>query len=357
MYSYKMLNKGDVKGNHYEFDPLKSTLFVRENSNSVFEFIRKFKTGFLNIESTFSRGNVWTNEQKSKFIESIILNFPIPAFYVNEKINGEWIVIDGLQRTKTLIDFLDNKFPLTKLELLKASNYTFFQDLDPALRTRIEDKKLNIQVLTASTPIPIVYEIFDRINTGGTQLSRQEIRNGIMQGKATNLLRELSNSDLFRQAVDNGISSKRMEDMEYVLRFLTFQLLEYKGGDFNNFLDEGMVFLNQMEEDKIEQLKLQFFRVMKRSFEFFGKDNFRKKNKDGKTSKILAVLFDAVSYYFSKNDDAFLDKNKKSILENYSKLTIRLAKQNLLNSSSNIAAKVNKRFELTTKTLSDFKNA
>ena len=163
---------GDMEKHKYSnsLDPLKSTLFVRETTNSVFEFIHKFKKGNIDTEAAFSRGDIWSIKQKSKFIESVILNFPIPAFYVNEKINGEWLIIDGAQRTRTFVDFLNNKFSLKNLELLPTLNECTFSDLEIALRTKIEDKKLNIQILTASTPPHIVYQIFERINTGGTPL-------------------------------------------------------------------------------------------------------------------------------------------------------------------------------------------
>jgi len=295
---------------------------IREDPQSVYEWARKLDRGMLIIDPEFQRNLVWKPEQKSQFIESVLVNIPLPPLYVNQRSDGKYIVVDGLQRTTTLIDFVKDQFALSELKLLKDLNGRRFTDLKPQEQARIEDRKLLIYVIKPSVPLPMVYDIFHRINTGGTQLTRQEIRNCFYIGKATRLLKELSEKDYFRRAIDNGISPKRMKDREAILRYLAFKLQDYKvdyKNDMDAFLGEAMKKINQMSLEEIESLKSDFERVMKRTYEFFGKNNFRLPTNSSR-GRINIALMEAVSYFFSKKSDQFLDKHEQTIKVNFQHL-------------------------------------
>ena len=209
-------------GGLYPYDPTEKDIDIREAPHTVFELMRKYDQKKLIINPDFQRNLVWKPEQKSKFIESIILNFPIPPFYVNETREGKYIVVDGLQRTSALHEFINDKFELKDLDALpKLNGYNFSElgTLAGYYQTKIEDKKLNLYVIKPSVPNKVVYDIFSRINTGGTMLNRQEVRNCIFIGKAADLLKELSGEEYFRKAIDNGVSPTRMKDREVVLRY------------------------------------------------------------------------------------------------------------------------------------------
>ena len=295
---------------------------IREDPQSVYEWARKLDRGMLIIDPEFQRNLVWKPQQKSQFIESVLVNIPLPPLYVNQRSDGKYIVVDGLQRTTTLVDFVKDQFALSELKLLKDLNGCKFSDLKPQEQARIEDRKLLIYVIKPSVPLPMVYDIFHRINTGGTQLTRQEIRNCFYIGKATRLLKELSEKDYFRRAIDNGISSKRMKDREAILRYLAFKIQDYKvdyKNDMDAFLGDAMQKINQMSAEEIENLKIDFERVMRRTYEFFGKNNFRLPTSSGR-GRISIALMEAVSYFFSKKSDHFLDKYEQIIKVNFQHL-------------------------------------
>ena len=129
-----------------------------------------------------------------------------------------------------------------------------------------------------SVPLAVVYDIFNRINTGGTQLNRQEIRNCIFIGESTKLLKQLSSKDYFKAAIGNGISSKRMKDQEAILRYLAFKIFDYKKdykGDMSDFLENAMRKLNLMDKSQIDTYAKDFQEVMKLTYDFFGENNFR----------------------------------------------------------------------------------
>ncbi len=354
--SKKLEDEHGDRGKIYPYDPTKTDIDIREDKQSIYQFMRQLDRKQLIIPE-YQRNAVWKPKQKSRFIESIILNFPLPPFYINQRTDGYYLIIDGLQRTTTLHDFINNKFALSDLEALPSLNNLYFQDLTSAYQAKIEDKNLMLYVIKPSVPIEVVYELFDRINTGGTPLNRQEVRNCIFLGRATELLKELSEQDYFRRAIDNGVSSTRMKDREVILRYLTFKIFDYEKdykGDLSAFLEEAMKKINdqkKMGEEEIEILKQDFKRVMKFSYEFFENRNFRYPiiDKDGKTTSrgfINTSMFESISYFFSINTDSFLRTHKERIIQNYDELLKNQDYFNAVRFSTGSKAKVIDRFKL-----------
>lgn len=345
-------------GGLYPYDPTEEDIDIREDPQTVYELIRKYNNGKLIINPDFQRNLVWEHQQKSKFIESVILNFPLPPFYVNQTREGKYIVVDGLQRTSTLHEFMNDKFKLKGLKALtKLNGYNFSElaTLNGDYQTRIEDKKLNLYVIRPSVPVEVVYDIFNRINTGGTMLNRQEVRNCIFIGKASELLKELSEEEYFKKAIDNGVPSKRMKDRELVLRYLAFIIYNYETDydkdNINIFLDKAMQKINLMEDTEIENIKADFKGVMTLTFEFFGKNNFRLPNQT--RSRINAAIFESVCYFFSVNSNSFLNKNKQCIQRNFNKLLKDDNYLKAVRSSTNNKTRVITRFKLAQEILGE----
>ena len=184
----------------YPYDPTYTSIDIEEVPFSIFEYLRQLDKGRIIINPDFQRHFVWKPVQKSKFIESVILNFPLPPIYLNQNKESKYIVIDGLQRTTTLSEFFDDKFQLKGLEALPDYNGKKFSDLSDTLQAKLENKKLTIFSLKPSTPMVVIYDLFNRINTGGTQLNRQEVRNCIFIGESTKLLLDLSSKIDFKNA-------------------------------------------------------------------------------------------------------------------------------------------------------------
>lgn len=255
---------------------------VREEKMSVFEYLRKIDRGLIVMNPDFQRHLVWKNSQKSMFIESAILNIPIPPIYLKRVEGNQMIVVDGLQRTNALISFFKEGLCMEGLNALTKLNgntcKTMNEDKDLASYvTRIEDKQLFFYTLQQDIPMSVVYDIFNRINTGGTQLERQEIRNCIFIGKSTNLLKRISESSTFGQAIDYGISPKRMKDREAALRCIAFCILQRDAfkGSLDDFLELAMKKMNRMTDIEIDDIYKEFMSVMKCSLDIFGNTNFR----------------------------------------------------------------------------------
>ncbi len=343
-------------GGLYPYDPTQADIDIRGDLQTVFELMRKYDDKKLIIDPDFQRNLVWTPEKKSNFIESVILNFPLPPLYVNQTVEGKYIIVDGLQRISTLHEFVNDEFNLTGLEALTDLNdYNFskLKDLPGDYQTRIEDKKLYIYIIKPSVPAKVVYDIFNRINTAGTYLERQEVRNGIFSGKSTKLLKELSEKDYFKRAIDYGISPKRMKDREAILRYLAFKIFDYETeyqGKLSDFLENAMKKVNLMTEEEIKILENDFMRVMNLSFDFFGKRNFRLPTPE-RRGRINIAIFESVSYFFSINSDDFLQTQKKNIQDNFDKLLQNPEYIDAIRYATSSKAKVITRFKLAQEVL------
>lgn len=331
----------------YPYDPTTSDIDLKEDPQSVFQLMRKYDQGHLIIDPEFQRKLVWKPEQQSKFIESVILNFPLPPFYINQRKDGKFIIIDGLQRITTLHNYINNKFQLQGLKAIPRLNEKFFSDLDEQLKAKIEDKKLFLYILKPSVQQRVIYDLFNRINTGGTQLSRQEIRNCIYMGKSTRLLKELSEAEYFRKAIDNGIKDTRMKDREAILRVLAFSIFHYETdykGDMSDFLEKAMVEINKMKESQLNELKIQFQRLMQLTYDFFRCLNFRYST--GTTrGRINIAVMESVAYFFFKKTDDYLFKNKEKIKANYNKLIFDSAYEGAVRFSTGDKTRVVTRFK------------
>jgi len=277
---------------------------------SLYELKRKYEEREdIILNPDFQRGKAWeTDRQKSELIESILMGVPIPIFYFFETQNGKMEVVDGRQRITTFIDFFNNEFPLTYLPYLDDLNTKYFRDLPPRLQAKIEDYQIVVYVIQPPTPERIKFDIFNRINRGGTELNHQEMRNALYHGHSTRLLQELSELEVFKMVTDNELDTKRMEDREWVLRFFYVYLLNIENWkfdylyDISECLDETMRYLNHFDTyDDLHELREKFINAMEISYQLFRSDGF----KFSKNESLNLHLYETLSYLYM-----LLDKNK-----------------------------------------------
>lgn len=359
--NYKLNDQVEDEGD--EIDPEKfkfpstydQEVDIKEEWFSVFELRRKIGQNKVIMNPDFQRNLVWKKQQKSQFIESIILNIPLPPLYFRKELNGDYIVVDGLQRTSTLNEFLADKFTLTGLEALPDLNDDSFEMLESRLRARIEDRKLLVYILQPQVPMKVVYDIFNRINTGGTKLERQEIRNCIFIGKSTDLLKELANSNQFKEAIDRGISPTRMKDREAVLRCLAFSIFDYQK-DYKNsmdeFLERAMKKLNTMDDLSIANLKSEFLRVMKMTYKLFAGKNFRLPTQFSRGRINIAIL-ESVYYFFSLHQNSHISLHTSEIKNNFNELLKSNSYIESVKYSTGSTSQVSTRFRLANQILSN----
>lgn len=278
---------------------------VSRDQYSAFEIKRMVEdTEELVLAPEFQRRNVWETDQKHELIESLLMGIPIPVIYVFENELGVKQMVDGRQRVSTIIDFMNNKFALNNLGLLHQFNSARFADLPPLYRSKLERYQLLVYVIEPPTPERVKYDIFDRVNRGGTRLNNQEMRNALYCGESTRLLNELSILPSFIRATGGSIQPKRMRDQYVILRFLAFYLLRQRRIEFayksnlEELLAFVMQFLNGCAPELFEELKEVFDLAMQRAFDCLGEDAFRLPMKNAHRRPINMALFECLAYCF-----------------------------------------------------------
>ena len=210
------------------YDPEKINFITREPT--IEQLLRRINEKVLDLAPDFQRhSDIWKDDVKSRFIESIIIRIPLPLFYIDGTNEDNWLVIDGLQRLSALKQFIiksDNNLRLTGLEYLgNELDGKTYQELPRKYQRRIEETQVTVYLIAPGTPAKVKYNIFKRINTGGERLTPQEIRHALNPGKVLKLLLELSRSLEFTNVIQLGKSRiKRMDDREFIVGALAVML-------------------------------------------------------------------------------------------------------------------------------------
>ena len=349
--SYKVegLDKDDGGLEDY---PLRE-LAIRDEKRTAIDIVRRIMSGKLILDPDFQRDFVWDEKKQSKLIESIIMRIPLPVFYVAEDNDGKLIVVDGLQRLTTISRFCDNKFKL-KLESRSELKDKKFEELKDDLKIRIEDCQLHFYIIDSNTPIRAKLDIFERVN-GGDYLTRQQMRNALYNGKATNFIRDLAKSDLFIKVTGESLNPRTMQDREFVNRFCSFILKlvsDYK--EMDEWLADGLEIMNNSSDKILEELRIFFERSLKNNLELFEKHAFRKFSnlKDDRTV-INASLFDCMSTSFAFYPTERILEKKAELLTAYSTLLIKEEFSKSISSSTSSANRVQCRHTETRKMLKE----
>jgi hypothetical protein len=293
--------------------------------------------GDIDLSPDFQRNLVWTNFAKSRLIESILLRIPLPMFYFSEDEVGRITIVDGLQRLSAIQEFMENKFPLRKLEYLTDSCEGRYYEssgkklgLDAKYVRWFNQTQFSVNVIDPSSPAKVKYDIFRRINTGGKPLNNQEIRNCLAGKSLRAVINKMVDSEEFKSATDNSIRSKRMEDQDVALRFILFQRFVDEFGNidaYNGYMDSSLNILTEelskSSEDELEVYVNKFSNAMKNAEYLFGnRYAFRKVTtydiEPGAYKQLInKALFVCLTILLSEYNPAEIRKNnkEKSLLE------------------------------------------
>ena len=280
---YNNSNEEEEETEAADYPSLEDNISIKEDKYSIYEYLRRLDKGNIILSPDFQRHEVWKPEQKSKFIESVLMGLPLPPIYLKKDADTKYIVVDGLQRTSTLRDFANGMLVLNGLDpaeknMLNGVTYNTLDNVREGLQARFEDRQMQFFIMEPTVPMSVVYDVFNRINTGGTQLSRQEIRNCVFQGNSTRIIKAIAEDDVFKQAIDYGIQELRMKDREAVMRCLAFVVLNYEldyDGSMDKFLEKAMIRINKMSQPEVDDIKKKALDTYSLTWSVFEKANFR----------------------------------------------------------------------------------
>lgn len=276
---------------------------IREFPVSV--IVEKFTNGLEEDEAElyipdYQREFVWTENQQSRFIESMLLNLPIPYLFVadtNQNDDGRLEIVDGSQRIRTLVSFLTGELKLSGLEKLPSANGLRFTDFGKSRQLRFNRKTLRMIELTEHADEEARREIFDRLNSGGTRLNDMERRFGSDDQPFYKFLSQMrdkyapKNGDgLLKKLCPISLSrEKRAEYPELILRFFAYS------NNYLNFHHRVDKFLESYAEEadhNFEKLETELIQMLTFAEKIFGEQGFRKKPND---NSVPRIRFEALS--------------------------------------------------------------
>ncbi len=237
---------------------------------TVRELWSKYTAGELDPQPDYQREYVWNNERASRYIESLLLEFPTPPIFLSEEIDGKWVVIDGHQRLTTLFKYMQpllrdapvnvsllEPLTLSNLEVLPTLNATRVEALSLDQRERLWNTDVSIVLLPKDVHPDMKYSLFARLNQGSVNLNPQELRNCLYRGAYNDFIRIKSEEREFLDLYRMKTPDKRMKHRERLLRFyaLLHRIGDYRT-PFRAFLNDEIEThrnLSREERDRFEE--------------------------------------------------------------------------------------------------------
>ena len=324
-----------------EISAKRKEIVVDSYAMSIGEIVNLYKDGELDVHPEFQRFYRWDEEQKTKLIESILLGIPIPPIFVSQKLDGKWDVIDGQQRISTVLQFLgvlekDNGEKYSPL-ILQATKFLpslggvcWNNDelFSPEQKITFKREKFSFTIIKEADKGDISkYEMFQRLNTGGTHLSAQELRNCLMimiNKSLYELMNKLHDYEDFKECTpitDNKVDGRY--DLELIVRYLLYvsfsdeflQSLD-KGRSMDNFLTEQLeqYALDAANEKLINESEEKFYRIFKLLREVYGENVFKKYQNGKFKGPFMLASFESIVPGIFPNIEYW--ENNKNQLQN-----------------------------------------
>ncbi len=314
--------KLDIEKLEEEIEQQRNSLSTDRLDMSFGEVMSMYEREEIIIDPAFQRLFRWDSDQQTRFIESILLGIPIPPIFVAEDQDGRWELVDGLQRTSTILSFFDllrtipdkNNWILEKGERVPSLEGFSIKTLPSKFKLNIKRATCRIEIIRWNSNYDMRFELFNRLNTGGTPLTPQEIRNCIYRGISTKFndyLKKLANSPDFKNLISLG--PKQEEELyneELVLRFLSLyrNIQNIKSSIAQHMTNYMRDAVNNDEYDYIG-LENKFNEVIE-ILKPHGNKIFRHSNGDFATA-----LYDAIMIGVSENIQKYKGPSKFDLLK------------------------------------------
>ena len=310
-----------------EFQEAALQIIVQRNDfllPNLIDMLQTHKT--LEVAPYYQRRARWDNGRKSRLIESLLINIPVPPVFLYENEFARYEIMDGQQRVSAILDYFENKFSLGRLEMLTSLNGKRFHDLPIQIKAGLQRRSLSaIILLKESAPsqdaiLQLRRHVFERLNTGGIRLNAQEVRNCVHAGPFNDLLLDLSRHHLFTSMWDipafepdevnapsdnlrRNILFRTMRDAELVLRVFALMDPVNVAGGMKRTLDNSMKRYSASSEDELNDLRRRFLRSLHLAHTIGGNDTFRIPTPHSTRGRPSASLFDGIMVAIIRNLD------------------------------------------------------
>lgn len=346
-----------------QIEEKRKEIFTDSYPMSIGELVNLYKDGDLEINPAFQRFFRWSDTQKVRLIESILLGIPIPSIFVAQRDDGVWDLVDGLQRISTILNFMgelkSEAGSTTKPLILAATEYLPLlesvswesdkNELDPSLKRLFKREKIEIKIIKKESDTSTKFELFQRLNTGGSQLSDQEVRNCLLimlNEEFYKILVDLSKDQNFNETI--GITERLYEEryeMELILRLLSLgnsNEEELKSiPDVSDFLTFKV---KEFAESSINWTKekeflAKTFRILNATL---GDNSFKRNNNGSYKGGFQLTIFEVIAtgvYLYIKNE-----KDESTLPHLIRKISVNLAQNPIFEQYSGSGSKANYRW-------------
>lgn len=303
---------------------------------SIGELANLYKDGELDIHPEFQREYRWTLTQKTRLIESILLGIPLPSFFVSQREDGVWDVVDGLQRLSTIFSFmgiyrnenneLEKPLILNKTDYLPALENLCWDDsfkedethhaLPKDIQITLKREKVDLKILKKESSTDTKYELFHRLNTFGSSLSPQEVRNCLLIMTNKELYKHiymLSGDENFKVTISS--ITERSHNEKFHLELITrFLILKDKSDlkakdleDVHEFLTKEILKIANDESNAVISEINIFLKTFKLLNDALGENSFKRFDGEKYLGGFSLSIFEFLSLGLAKNLDDYND--------------------------------------------------
>jgi len=343
-----------------KIEKTRNSLRTERMDISFGEIIRMYQDKEMIIAPEYQRLFRWDETQRTKFIESLLLGIPIPPIFVAENDKKEWEVVDGLQRVSTVLTFCSalkatdenknlenlNGWKLEKGDLIKEIEGKTYELLSRETKFLIKRYICRVEIIKSNSEYDMRYQLFERLNTGGSILTDQEIRNCIFRGDSEEFNEFLNIEGKKEEFIDLiGPTLRQKKEMmleELVLRFCSlYNNMDNIKHSISQHMTEFMRD-NVKDIDKLEELKI----IWKRTIELLETQEseiFRSKKRVFSTT-----LYDGIVVGLAQNIDKYENNNEK-LVEKINELIKTFYDENLIglaHSKNNLKKRIKRADEI-----------
>ena len=315
-------------------------LIIDQGRYPVDQLVNMFlETGRMNDKSDYQRGKTWGYDRKSRLIESLIMNIPIPPVYLFERDYNKYDILDGKQRISALVEFYNNDYELEGLDVWSGLNGKKYNELTPTLKNALNRSYISSIVIMKESSnnndnTILIRTIFERLNSGGIALTTQESRNAILSGSFNSMCKSLVADEQFKNVWGINRSQRQtklfgnddfysdfdsisINFSEYPLRFFAYRQIDKMETSLSAFLDEYLKFANQYSTELINKLHDLFLETFCFAYDILDQKPFRIGR--NATAKPNLLIYDPLMQALSRNlewKDLIL-RNKRLFIDKY----------------------------------------
>lgn len=340
----------------------KKTYFRTDSySMSIGELVNMYKADELIIKPEYQRLFRWTYGQKVRLIESLMLGIPLPTIFIFQNEDGIWELVDGLQRISTILQFMNELKEHEKLILSGTEYLTHFEnicwtkendsevELESSLKLSFKRTKLNFTIIYSDSDPRAKFEVFQRLNTGGSNASKQEIRNSIqimIKPSVYEWFLELSKNEHFLNTL--SLTDRLVDEqyhLELLLRFVSLTNFAYDNKkELGDYLDDINKTIIYDEDFPFEATKEKFIKTFELLDAVFSDKAFKKFNGSSFKGKFLESSYEAIAIGIAQNIELYSQGviSHRALTEQVKRMYNEDFYKNNAGSGSNAKSRINK---------------